>query len=359
VRFAVVTSTPRHVLKGSGTFVTSITLQRTLERLGHTVTCIQPQEQPGVIGHTLQRFGFNLCLAPERVADADIVLGLDMDGFTLAGVARPFVSYVLGVLADEAVFEKGWVAQLLRMQAAAERRATRHADLVITTSYYSSRRLAEVYGLSETAIAVVPPAFDVERWLEDLERLEAAPQDGRGPHVFCVAHMYPRKNIAALVRAAQTLAERAPDARVRIAGVGPQRTLIERLVAAMKLERCVRLLGPLSHQQLLREFITCDLFCLPSLQEGFGIVFLEAMASGKPVVAYRASSTPELIEDGVNGLLATPHDDADLAEKLLRLIEDSELRRTMGEENRRTASRYSAGQTVPRLVGLVERLLGA
>jgi len=323
------------------------------------VRCLRPERPPGVLGHTLQRYAFNLRLAPDSVADADIVLGLDMDGFTLAGRVRPFISYVLGVLADEATFERGWVGRLLRLQAKAERRATREADLVITTSQYSRKRLAQVYGLSQAAIGVVPPAFDVERWRRDLKTVVAAASDDRDPVVFCVAHMYPRKNIAALVRATAILVRRLPAVSVRIAGNGPELNNIERLIATSGLERNVHLLGQLSHPQLLREFVACDVFCLPSLQEGFGIVFLEAMASGKPVVACRSSSTPELIEDEVNGLLASPRDDADLAAKLLRLIEHPELRRTMGETNRRAANRYSASETVPRLVDLVAGLIQA
>jgi glycosyltransferase involved in cell wall biosynthesis len=169
--------------------------------------------------------------------------------------------------------------------------------------------------------------------------------------------MYPRKNIAALVRATAILVERLPGVSVRIAGNGPDLRNIKRLVAASGLERNVDLLGLLSHRDLLREFVACDVFCLPSLQEGFGIVFLEAMASCKPVVACRSSSTPELIEDEVNGLLASPHDDADLAAQLLRLIEHPDLRRTMGETNRRAVTRYSASETVPRLVDLVAGLV--
>jgi glycosyltransferase involved in cell wall biosynthesis len=357
VHFAVVTTTPHHVSQGSGTFITSITLQRSLEQLGHVVRCVRPERPPGILGHTLQRYGFNVRLSPRRFANADIVMGLDMDGFTLAGRVRPFVSYVLGVLADEAAFERGWVARLLRLQAGAERIATRQADLVLTTSEYSRKRLAELYGLPEAAIGVVPPAFDVERWRRDLDSVTAARSTDREPVVFCVAHMYPRKNIAALVRATRTLVEYVPHLSVRIAGSGPEWNNIKLLVAECGLARNVQLLGPVSHQQLLQEFAACDIFCLPSLQEGFGIVFLEAMASGQPVVACRASSTPELIQDEVNGLLANPHDDADLALQLLRLVQDPGLRTMMGETNRRAVSRYSASVTVPRLVDLVAPLV--
>jgi glycosyltransferase involved in cell wall biosynthesis len=356
VRFALISTTPHNVLQGSGTFVSSVTLARTLEQQGHTVRTIAPQRPPGIAGHTLQRYVFNISLSPDLVAGADAVLGLDMDGFTLAGRVQPFVSYIQGVLADEAGFERGLVAWLLGLQADAERRCAQKADLVITTSNYSRARIAELYGLDERRIGIVPPAFDVARWQSDLVTLAAQPSRSGGPVVFCVAHLYPRKNIAALVRASRILVEAVPDVAVRIAGHGPELADIEQLVLQLGLERTVRLLGQLTHGELLGEFCACDVFCLPSLQEGFGIVYLEAMASGKPVVACRASSTPELIEDGVNGLLASPHSNVDLAEKLTRLVTDTDLRATMGQANREKVQGYAAGVTVERLVDLVTRL---
>ncbi len=168
VQLAIVTSTPQAVSHGGGTFVASITLARALQQLGHTVRYIRPDRAPGILGHTAQRFAFNLRLSATAVAGTDMVIGLDMDGFTLSGLVHPFVSFVLGVLADEASFERGHAAHLLQLQANAEKRATRAADLVVTTSQYSRNRLAELYGLSADRIAVVPPAFDVERWQQDM-----------------------------------------------------------------------------------------------------------------------------------------------------------------------------------------------
>lgn len=285
-----------------------------------------------------------------------MVIGLDMDGFTLSGRVHPFVSFVLGVLADEASFERGHVAKLLTLQANAEKRATRAAELVITTSQYSKNRLVELYGLSSDSIAVVPPPFDVERWQQDMITDSKGHTGVDRPTVLTVAHMYPRKNLSVLIRAAQVLTRVRPDVSFRVAGHGTQFKRIGQLIEGYGLREHVSLLGQIPHRQLIREFSSCSVFCLPSLQEGFGIAFLEAMASGKPVVACQASSTPELIEDEVNGLLADPHDCEDLAVKLLRCLDDSDLRRKMGVANQTKAMEYSASRTVPRLVDLLTRI---
>ena len=148
-------------------------------------------------------------------------------------------------------------------------------------------------------------------------------------------------------------APRMGGIRVRIVGQGPELPRLVNLTVSLGISDHIKFLGPLSHSDLLREFVACDLFCLPSLQEGFGLVFLEAMASGKAVVACRASSTPELIQDGVNGLLAQPHDDHDLAEQLVRLLEDANLRAAMGQASLATAAEYTLDNTAQRLLDLV------
>jgi len=354
VNLTLITSTPFNVSQGSGTFVAGAALQRGLQQLGHTVRLLRPDRVPGRLGHTFQRFAFNLRLTKQRAADSDIVFGMDMDGFTLSGRIHPFVCYVMGVLADEARFERGIVAQLLMLQAWAERRSARRADVVITTSEYSGDRIAELYDMPRNRIGVVPPAFDVIRWQRDLTGVGfERPRGEHPPTVLCVAHMYPRKNIAALIRATRLVAPRTAGIRVRIVGQGPELPRLRNLTTSLGISGHIEFLDQLSHADLLREFASCDLFCLPSLQEGFGLVFLEAMASGKPVVACRASSTPELIQDGVNGLLARPHDDHDLAEQLVRLLEDPNLRAAMGQASLATAAEYRLDNTAQRLLDLV------
>lgn len=324
-----------------------------MEREGHRLRVIRPRRLPGLMGHTLQRFAFNAGIPLDAVTDADLVIGLDMDGFMVAESCNRFVCYLMGVLADEARFEHGVVAWLLRLQAKAERACARRANLVLTTSQYSRERASEEYGVLLDRIEVVPPPFDVERWRLDLRTAEAHRARESGPVVLCVAHMYPRKNISALIRISRLIIDRVPEVQIRLVGDGPERNRLQKLVEALGVQASVRFLGQLPHRELVREFSGCDVFCLPSLQEGFGIAFLEAMASGKPVVGLRASSTPELIEHEVNGLLARPHDEIDLAEQLTRALEDTDLRTAVAQANMDKARKYDASRTIKHLIDLV------
>jgi glycosyltransferase involved in cell wall biosynthesis len=93
--------------------------------------------------------------------------------------------------------------------------------------------------------------------------------------------------------------------------------------------------GPRSDIQ--RILAVTDIFAMPCIEEGFGLAFVEAMAMKKPIIATRHGATPEVVEDGVNGLLSRPDDIEQLTRTLLTLIDDPEMRRRMGEVNRHRA----------------------
>jgi glycosyltransferase involved in cell wall biosynthesis len=340
MRISFVTATPQSVAEGSGTYVAGMSLLDGLEELGHRVRVISPRRPPGILGYTVHRFRFNAALRPSHFRDADLAVGFDMDGYRVAGRTDcSFVTYIHGQLADEARFERGLVAASMRLQARAEAAAVRRADRVVTVSRYSRRRIAELYGLPDEQIAVVPNAFDAAGWRDTQEGAAHRP-DAR-PTVLCVARMYPRKNIAALVRATAALRRRVPDVLVRIVGDGPERRRLARLVHELDLADHVLLAGHLEAEALAGAYAACDVFCLPSLQEGFGLVVLEAMAAGRPVVACGGTAVDELIENGVNGFLVQPHDEAGLAETLGRLLGDAALQRAMSDANRGRLERFA------------------
>lgn len=352
MRITLITATPQSVREGSGTFVAGETLRRGLAALGHEVRLLAPARRTPPLPYTLHRFAFNWSLAAANVRDADLVVGFDMDGFRLAGrLPVPFVAYIHGILADEARFERGLVAASMRLQSRAERASVRRADLVLTVSQYARTRIAEAYGLKRERVAVVPPPLDVARWRAALDT-HASPRDGTRT-VLCVARMYRRKNIGSLVRATALLRSRVPDVRVRIVGDGPGRPGVERLVQHLDLGMHVHLDGQLDFDRLARAYADCDIFCLPSLQEGFGLVFLEAMAAGKPVVCCGGTAVAELVEDGTNGVVVPQRDDAGLADALERLLQDADARRRMGTANRTVAERFAPSAVARQFLDLV------
>ncbi|HMD32729.1 MAG TPA: glycosyltransferase family 4 protein, partial [Candidatus Acidoferrales bacterium] len=104
-------------------------------------------------------------------------------------------------------------------------------------------------------------------------------------------------------------------------------------------ESLAELTGARQADTLRRAYAAADVFVLPTQVEGFGVVFLEAMHSRLPVVAVRAAATPEVVEDGVTGILVPPGDSMELVRALIALLGDGDRRRTMGEAGRRRVER--------------------
>jgi glycosyltransferase involved in cell wall biosynthesis len=128
---------------------------------------------------------------------------------------------------------------------------------------------------------------------------------------------------------------------VRIVGDGPEVRRLRRLANVLSITDRVDFLGRIDDQALAREYAGARCFCHPSVQEAFGIVVVEAMAAGLPVVAARAAALPEIVQDGVTGLLVEPRDPATIAAALAQLLDDVELRASMGAAGRRRAAQWS------------------
>jgi glycosyltransferase involved in cell wall biosynthesis len=237
----------------------------------------------------------------------------------------PYVCCIKGVLAEESRCESGWPRLMLWGLSRLERLNARRAPRVLSTSRYCCERIEAHYGVPAERLRLVPEGIDVGLW---------NPSDGdaaaREPHtVLCVARQYPRKRVADLITAFQTVHRRLPSARLVVIGDGPEHGALQELVRRLELGAVVQLLGALPDDSQVRDWYRRSaVFCLPSIQEGFGIVFLEAMASGLPVVSTTATAIPEVVLDGRAGLLVPPRDPQALAEALLQLLTDSELQQS-------------------------------
>lgn len=332
------TSTPADPREGSGTFVALDGLLRGLTRLGHRPRLRPLGRRTGF--HTLDRWLYNVAVALRPPAGADVVVGADLDGFLWARrrARPPFVAALKGIIADEARHERGWVRVLLTLQARWERTNCARADRVVVTSRYSAGVAAAVYGVEPVRLAVVPEPIDLGAWRRLFLEVGAAP--AARPTILAVARMYPRKRLADLLDAAARLRRGIPDLEVRIVGDGPEAARLRARAARLGLGGTVVFLGAVSRRALAVEYGRAHCFCLPSVQEGFGIAFAEAMAAGLPIVACRAAAVPEVVPDGRAGLLVEPGRPDRLAEALERLLTDERLRKELGEQGRRHVEKF-------------------
>ena len=336
MRVDLLSSTPPSTLEGSGTFVALDGLARGLAALGHEVVFHPLRVRTGF--HTFDRWLYNVAVAaaPPR---GPLVIGVDLDGFLWARWRRGrrrtpvFVAAPKGIIADELRNERGWVRVLLGVQARWERGNLHRADRVIVTSRYCADIVEALYGIPASRLAVVPEPIDLAEWQRRFAEAERRP--GHRPTVLAVARMYPRKRLGDLVEAAAVLRARIPGVEIRIVGNGPEMPALRVQRRRRGLESTVTLLGDVSRQALATEYVNSHCFCLPSVQEGFGIVFAEAMAAGVPVVACRAAAVPEVVLDGVTGLLVNPRCPEELARGMETLLMNEGLRKDMGEAGRR------------------------
>ena len=326
MRFEFLTSTPLSPTEGSGTFVAVDGLARGLSGLGHAVVIRPLGTRTGF--HTFDRWLYNARVALTPPV-ADVTVGVDLDGFLWARRRRgPFVVMLKGIIADELRNERGWVRWLLTMQARWERSNTARADRVLVPSRYSASVAREVYDIPESMLAVVPEPIDLADWRRRFA--EAAGGRASRPTVLSVARMYARKRLDDLLRAAVRLRERIPDAQVRIVGEGPESARLRALHRELGLGDGAVLLGEVTRRTLAVEYASAHCFCLPTVQEGFGLVFAEAMAAGLPVVACRAAAVPEIVEDRRTGFLVSPRNPGELAAALETLLMNENLREDFG-----------------------------
>jgi glycosyltransferase involved in cell wall biosynthesis len=168
--------------------------------------------------------------------------------------------------------------------------------------------------------------------------------------------LIPLKGIEYLLDAAAVLRHELPSLRVEIAGSGPQRRKLEQRVEELDLAGSVEFLGWVG--DLNSVLPRWDVFVMPSLEEGFPIAALDAMAAGLPVVASSVGGVPELIEDGRTGWLVPPRDVEALASRLRLLLNNLELRLAMGTAAQtRVRDHFSLAQMTDNFRKLYDELL--
>ncbi len=292
----------------------------------------------------LTRLVYNLTLKPRvaRVASQfDVIVGFDYDGWALPpNPDSRFVVALKGVAADERRFEAGWTRLRFGLWSALERKNAQSAERVFVTSEYSRRQAIEAYRLNPEVLRLAPEGVDHDIVATRMEELRAVGPN-QSPIILSVARQYRRKDTATLIRAMPVLLARIPNIRLRIIGDGPELVRTCRLTEQLGVMDSVSFLKSLLSVDTLRdEYARASVFCLPSLQEGFGIVFLEAMSHGLPIVAVESGSVPEIAPHGETSLLVPPGDPDALAHALIRVLTDSKLGMRLGKAGRQRARRY-------------------
>jgi phosphatidyl-myo-inositol dimannoside synthase len=232
------------------------------------------------------------------------------------------------------------------------RRALRRASRMLCSSRFTAQALRAELPLDN--IGIIPLGHDLA--LDEIpETQPAAPPDG-GPVLLSVGALKERKGLHVSLRAVARLRQRFPDLRYYLVGDDADRAYVERLrreIGELRLQGRAVITGRVSDAELRELYRRADLFMLTPLNvdrgfEGFGIVYLEANAYGKPVIGSLGCGAEDAIEDGHNGFLVPQDDPAATAERAAAILGDPVLARRMGEAGRARAREQTLGAVARR-----------
>jgi len=224
------------------------------------------------------------------------------------------------------------------------RRALRHASLVLAPSRATAESLVSVQGVAPERVRVLPwgldPDFETQVAGEPAAPLPAEFPKGRV--VLSVGRWLTHeryKGMDTLIKTLPRLLLIYPDLQLVLVGSGDDRDWLENIAHISGVRLHVHFLSGITYEELSACYAASELFALPSRGEGFGFVYLEAMARGKPVIGGAHGGAPEVIQDGVTGYLV-PHGDAEhLATSIGTLLSSPELARQMGARGRERVER--------------------
>lgn len=235
------------------------------------------------------------------------------------------------------------------------------AAAVFANSSNSRRLLLEQWGVPAERVHVIHPGVDTEAFCPGLDGRTlrsrvASPEDIL---FLSVGRLQRRKGHDMVLRALARLRVSMPNVRYAVVGGGEHADVLQKDVSDLGLGDIVHFIGSADQADIPAWYAACDVFVMPNRTdgvdfEGFGIVFLEAAASGKPVIGGRSGGVPEAVEDGVTGTLVSGEDVAELAAAMADLATAPDKRRRMGEAGRlRACAGFTWAASAERLRTLV------
>jgi glycosyltransferase involved in cell wall biosynthesis len=310
--------------------------------------------------YPLDNWFFNRSLTKKEEAfEADVYEAHNVSGYGFPNalkkrhLKKSFIHVVHGPLFDEYEQalnsqQQGFRNKLANLSmhrlARLEEKTAKQASMIVAVSKYSANKILKHYKVDEKILRVIPNGVDMEKFKPAKNRMALRQQFGLGsePCVLFVGGLVPRKGLRFLVEAAKTIVKERVDTKFLIVGDGPLKTQLSGAIASAGLLGNFVFLGALKDEELPKVYNCADVFVLPSIQEGQGIVLLEAQASAVPVVAFDVGGVKEAIRDGETGFLVTRGNVDGLSTALLKLLSDEALRERMGGcGNRLVASNFT------------------
>ncbi len=291
---------------------------------------------------------------PDIVHTHSYIAALTLSYFSKINSEIPILRHIHDVYIGKYKEYSGWESSA--MYEKFEKFAiTLHYDGYITPSQYTRRKLIEL-GLQPSRIHVVPPGIDLERFGKSdsayVRKKYRIPKDKK--IIGFVGRLSTGKGPQDLIEAAKNL-----DAYIVIVGPNPDpktsgirgiKDDLQRMVRKYGMEKRVIFAGKIRDEEIPLFYDSFDIFCLPSISEGFGMSIGEALASGKPVVSYNITAIPEIVKDGQNGFLVKPKDIESLKDRLEILLNNEDIYKKISANARKSVMNYTWENSLKRLM---------
>lgn len=209
-----------------------------------------------------------------------------------------------------------------------------NAQSVVTISEYNKNHLKDKIGI-ENRIEVIRCGIDLDRFSPHRRIMV-----NDGIKLLTVTRLVEKKGLEYLIRAIPTVIREMPDCNLTIVGSGPLNDHLNQLVRDLKLEGNIQFKGDQSDFELMHYYENAEMFILPCIiaengdRDGIPVAIMEAMAMELPVISTMVSGIPELVEDGISGILVSQKDENAIADAIIKLHKDKKLRLEMGEKGR-------------------------
>jgi glycogen(starch) synthase len=269
--------------------------------------------------------------------DIDLIEGTETGAFLIPLLFR-HVPLIIRLHGEQYTFQNNTprmpVRLDVRLSRAIQRFALRRAQLLISPSRAHAQEIARELHYDPTSLQVVPNCID----LAEIPSGDQVTRDGRT--VLFVGRLERVKGISLFLKAAKLVVQECPTTRFLVAGAnhpGLPLAEIDELIRNCSLQNHVEQLGQVPWHELISLYQNASVCVVPSHYESFGLVALEAMACGVPVIAARAGGLPEIVEDGMTGLLVPAGDAPALANAIVSLLKDRRERTQMGSAGRERA----------------------
>jgi len=252
---------------------------------------------------------------------------------------KPYLVYVHGLdvlQAQLSSWKKFWIKVILRQ-----------ADTIVANSNFVKNGVSKKYNIDAKKFKVVYPKVDLAAMESMVDKLTSLDRQKDVKIILSVGRLVRRKGFDMVIKAVQSFPPKAGPPLAEkfkiqnwqywIIGDGPDKKRLMSLVKKYNLENKVKFLGQIPVPQIYKYYRSCDVFIMPCREidgdvEGFGIVYLEAAAFGKPVIAGRSGGAPEAVIDGLTGLLIDPLDVGDISQALVNLLTNDGLRSKLGRQ---------------------------